>query len=257
MVDRAIRTVINQERSIRCGKYVRVSPSEPLRDERQKPNMTAPARLPAGTRLPCARWKRSGWRLLDPHSFRFSHLCLPDGLDALRRLRRGELVRLMASSTPAATSRQSRCRRRMEDLVKIGTTAPSGTNSQGSTFTTLPAARRMMKLGDAVGAFFKRLNRMAEDPLLRHGLRLIGRPELAVPYQQYHRSVAEASADSEERGRDRLFHQAPTAILVGCKPGASTPAEDALLATQNILLGGPRHGAWHLPDRVCRQRHAE
>jgi nitroreductase len=34
-----------------------------------------------------------------------------------------------------------------------------------------------------------------------------------------------------------LFHGAPAAIVVGSVPGGSCPAEDALLATQNILLG--------------------
>ncbi len=48
---------------------------------------------------------------------------------------------------------------------------------------------------------------------------------------------SEGLADWEARGRDRLFHGATAAILVGSRPGASCPAEDALLATQNILLG--------------------
>jgi nitroreductase len=33
-----------------------------------------------------------------------------------------------------------------------------------------------------------------------------------------------------------LFHRATAAIIIGSRPGASTPVEDALLATQNILL---------------------
>ena len=36
---------------------------------------------------------------------------------------------------------------------------------------------------------------------------------------------------------DLLFHGAPAVILVASKISASCPAEDALLATQNILLG--------------------
>ncbi len=73
--------------------------------------------------------------------------------------------------------------------------------------------------------------------MLRHGLRLIGRPELAGYFRDYYRSVAEGIADWEARGRDRLFHGATAALLIGSRPGASCPAEDALLATQNILLG--------------------
>jgi nitroreductase len=130
----------------------------------------------------------------------------------------------------------------LEDLVKIGTTAPSGTNSQGWAFTTLASRAAVMKLGNAVGAFFKRINRMAENPLLRHGLRLIGRPELAGYYRDYHQSVAEGLADWEERGRDRLLHGATAAIIVGSIPRGSCPAEDALLATQNILLAAHAMG---------------
>jgi nitroreductase len=49
-------------------------------------------------------------------------------------------------------------------------------------------------------------------------------------------------AEWDETGRDRLFHHATAVILVGSKPGASTPAEDALLATENILLASHAMG---------------
>jgi nitroreductase len=175
---------------------------------------------------------------LDPHSFRFrTFACRTDWMP-YGAFDAGELVRLMASRRSCRNfTSQPVPRPVLEDLVKIGTTAPSGTNSQGWTFTTLPSRAAVMKLGNAVGAFFKRLNRMAENPLLRHGLRLIGRPELADYYRDYHQSVAEGLADWEERGCDRLLHGAPAVIIVGSIPGGSCPAEDALLATQNILLG--------------------
>jgi nitroreductase len=174
---------------------------------------------------------------LDPHSFRFhSFACRTDWMP-YGACDVGELVRLMASRRSCRNfTGEPVPRPVLEDLLKIGTMAPSGTNSQGWTFTTLPSRAAVMKFGSAVGAFFKRLNRMAENPLLRHGLRLIGRPELAGYYRDYHQSVAEGLADWEERGRDRLLHGAPAAIIIGSLPGGSCPAEDALLATQNILL---------------------
>jgi nitroreductase len=46
----------------------------------------------------------------------------------------------------------------------------------------------------------------------------------------------------EVSGKDRLFHGATAAIIVGSKPGASCPTEDALLATQNILLAAHSMG---------------
>jgi nitroreductase len=87
-----------------------------------------------------------------------------------------------------------------------------------------------------VAGFFKRLNRLAENRLVRGGLRLFGKRELSDYYRDYYRSVQEGLSEWEHHGRDRLFHGARAAILVGSKPGGSCPVEDALLATQNILL---------------------
>jgi nitroreductase len=70
----------------------------------------------------------------------------------------------------------------------------------------------------------------------------IGNGELDHYYRRYFRSVERAIADWEENERDLLFFGAPAVILVGSKPGASTPAEDALLATQNMLLAAHAMG---------------
>ncbi len=130
----------------------------------------------------------------------------------------------------------------LEDLVRIGTTAPSGTNSQGWTFTILPQRSAVERLGNLVGAYFSKLNRQAANPLLRGLLSLMGRPALANYYRRYHHSIAQGLREWEEQGLDRLFHGAPAAIIVGSRPGASCPKEDALLATQNILLAAHTMG---------------
>jgi nitroreductase/NAD-dependent dihydropyrimidine dehydrogenase PreA subunit len=238
MVDRAVATVIDRERCIGCGECVRLCPSQTLEMKDGKAAVTGARSLGCGHCVAVCPVEAVRVEGLDPHSYRFHTFdCRTDWMP-YGAFDAGELVRLMASRRSCRSfDQRSVDRTLLEDLVRIGTTAPSGTNSQNRIFTVLPNRAAVMALGNAVGVFFKRLNRLAGNPLLRCGLRLIGRPELSDYYRDYHRSVAEGLADWEERGRDRLFHGAPAVIVVGSAPGASCPAEDALLAAQNILLG--------------------
>jgi len=238
MVDRTVTTVIDRERCIGCGECVRVCPSQTITLQNGKAAVTGTRSLGCGHCAAVCPVEAVRVQALDPDSFRFrSFDCRRDWLP-YGAFNAAELVRLMASR------RSCRCfdpeavdRALLEDLVKIGATAPSGTNSQIWTFTILPNRAAVLALGHAVAGFFKRLNRMARNPLLRQGLRLVGRPELAEYYRDYRPSVAEGLADWETRGLDRLTHGATAGIIVGSSPGGSCPAEDALLATQNILLG--------------------
>lgn len=130
----------------------------------------------------------------------------------------------------------------LEDLVKIGITAPSGTNSQGWGFIILPTRADVQALGGLVADYYRRLNRLAESSLLRILAKVFGGDSLGNYYRNYYHSVAEALREWDERGIDRLFHGATAAILVTGKKTASCPAEDALLASQNILLAGQSMG---------------
>ncbi|MEA3332192.1 MAG: nitroreductase family protein, partial [Pseudomonadota bacterium] len=72
--------------------------------------------------------------------------------------------------------------------------------------------------------------------------KLCGQPELDIYYREYYDSIKEAIMQWDEEKDDRLFHGAQAVILVGAEPGASCPHDDALLATQNILLGAETMG---------------
>jgi nitroreductase/NAD-dependent dihydropyrimidine dehydrogenase PreA subunit len=130
----------------------------------------------------------------------------------------------------------------LEDLVKIGITAPSGTNCQLWTFTVLPTRKAVKVLAGHVSFFYEKLNTTAEKTLLRTFLKLIGKGELDAYYRGYYRMVKEALEEWHESGKDRLFHGSTAVVIVGSKPGASCPVEDALLATQNILLAAHSMG---------------
>ncbi len=153
------------------------------------------------------------------------------------------LVQLMASR------RSCRCftdqpvdRALLEDLIKIGITAPSGTSSQSWTFTILLTRKAVTSLAGHVASYFRRLNSTAEKTMLRLFLKLIGKGELDAYYHGYYRKIKEALEQWRGEGKDRLFHDCTAAIVVGSRPGASCPVEDALLATQNILLAAHSMG---------------
>jgi nitroreductase len=125
----------------------------------------------------------------------------------------------------------------LEDLVRIGVTAPSGSNCQLWAFSILSERAAVQAFGNRIKQFFERLNRLSEKTWLRNLLRMAGKPELARYYENYYQQFKEGLRTWEETGKDLLFHGAPAVIVVSSHNTASCPAEDALLATQNILLG--------------------
>ena len=154
-----------------------------------------------------------------------------------------ELVRLMGSRRSCRNYLSKPVDRAiLDDLIKIGVTAPSGTNSQSWTFTVLPSRKAVVDLAGRIAVYFGKLNRVSENRYVRRFLKLIGKPELDCYYSEYHDTVEAALTDWKTSGIDRLLHGATAAIIVGSRPGASCPAEDALLATQNILLAAHSMG---------------
>lgn len=154
-----------------------------------------------------------------------------------------ELVRLMRSRRSCRNyGAKAVGRDTLEDLVKVGTTAPSGTNSQGWTFTLLAERDQVMALGAQVAGFYRDLNKKAANPFLRLLSRMFLKDVLGDYYRRYYHSVARGLLEWEQEGKDLLFHGATAAILVGADKGASCPGEDALLATQNILLAAHSMG---------------
>ena len=130
----------------------------------------------------------------------------------------------------------------LEDLVKIGTTAPSGSNSQKWTFTVLATRQEVVSLGGGTASFFKRLNRVAASRLARLYSRLFSGDELGNYFRRHYETVRQGLIAWEEEGRDILFHGATAAIIIASAPGGSCPKEDALMAAQNILLAAHAMG---------------
>jgi len=141
-----------------------------------------------------------------------------------------QLARLMGSRRSCRNFKDKPVDRTiLEDLVKIGITAPSGTNAQRWTFTLLPTRKAVLALMESVHHFYEKLSELSEDQSLH-------------PYPDYTAVLKKMLSAWTNMKIDVMFHGAPAIIIVGSKSGATSPGEDALLATQNILLAAHSMG---------------
>jgi len=243
MIDRKVTTVIDPEKCIGCGLCVKVCPSATISMQDDKARVTGDRSLQCGhcvavCPVDAVRVETIDEKSLSFNSFDLQNDWLPHGQSDT-----AQLVQLMASRRSCRNySEQTVDRSVLEDLVKIGTTAPSGTNCQNWTFTIFSDPAAVAEFRQRLGSFFKNLNRMAERRWVRKVLKLIGKPALDNYYREYYQSVKDGLREWELSGRDRLFHGATGVIVVATKPGGSCPMEDALLATQNILLAAHSMG---------------
>ena len=243
MIDRRVMTIIDPEKCNGCELCVKVCPSETISMQGGKAYVTGNRSLQCGHCVAVCPVDAVQVDTIDKKSLSFNSFQLKNEWLAHGEFDTSRLVQLMASRRSCRNyTEQSIDRDVLEDLVKIGTTAPSGTNCQNWTFTVFPDRQAVMEFAQRIGAFFRNLNRMAEKTLLRKALKLIGKSVLDNYYNEYYQSVKEGLADWEQHGRDRLFHGATAVIIVASKPGGSNPREDALLASQNILLAAHSMG---------------
>jgi nitroreductase/ferredoxin len=241
--DQTVTTVIDPDKCIGCGLCIPVCPKETISLEDGKARVTGAESLNCGH---CAAACPEGAitvGMLDPLLEQFETFTVPDCWVPHGEFDTGTLVNLMQSRRSCRNFKDTLVEPNiLEDLVRIGITAPSGSNCQLWSFTILPDRDAVLALGRQVGLFFERLNRMAEKWWLRSLLKLVNKPTLADYYANYYQSIKEGFERWEKEDRDILFHGAPAVIVVGSRNDATCPSEDALLATQNILLGAHTMG---------------
>ncbi|MFC1513199.1 nitroreductase family protein [Thermodesulfobacteriota bacterium] len=240
---RPVSTLIDADLCTGCGLCVAVCPADTIELKDGKAVVSGAHSIACGHCAAICPTKAIRVGEIDPQSLHFTTFAMDESWLAPGEFAIAELVRLMASRRSCRNyTNEPVSKEILADLVKIGATAPSGTNSQRWTFTILSQRAEVKALGNQIALYFEKLNRWASNPLLRFLTRLIGKPALADYYHRHYPSVQKSLREWHEQGRDRLFHDATAAILIGSRSGASCPAEDALLASQNILLAAHAMG---------------
>ena len=238
MSERQVTTVIDPERCTGCGLCVDVCPDQTISMRDDKAVVTGKVSMQCGHCAAICPVEAITVGAIDPAAQEFTTFQVDDRWVEYGKSDIRQLVQLMRSRRSCRNYQTRKVPRELlEDLVKVAITAPSGTNSQKWSFTLLPDRSAVLALGEMIGQYFRQLNKLARKTLLRKALKAIGKPGLDDYYHRHAETVAEALQEWDQTGRDRLFHGAPAVIVVGSRPGASCPAEDALLASQNLLLG--------------------
>ena len=241
--DRTVTTVIDPEKCTGCGLCIPVCPKETISLVDGRARVTGDESLNCGHCAAACPEGAISVGMVDPRQARFSTFIVPETWTPHGGFDTPSLVNLMQSRRSCRNFKGRPVESDiLEDLVKIGVTAPSGSNCQAWTFTLLRDRAAVLALGRQVARFFQKLNRTAEKAWLRTLLKVINKPALADYHANYYQSIKEAFDLWEKEGKDLLFHGATAVIVVGSQNDASCPSEDALLATQNILLGAHAMG---------------
>jgi nitroreductase/Pyruvate/2-oxoacid:ferredoxin oxidoreductase delta subunit len=243
MKKRQVTTFIDEKACTGCGRCISVCPSETLAMAKGKAVVTGNVSMECDHCAAVCPAEAIRVEAVDLSLFQFQTFAAE-----LRWLPHGEfdvgrLVNLMSSRRSCRNFSEKQVDRMLfEDLAKIGVTAPSGTNCQPWRFTILPDRDSVVGLGRRVSDFFRKTNRLAEKRWLRAVLKSIGKPELDNYFRNHYNTVEKGLSAWDRGARDLLFHGATAAMIVSAEKTASCPAEDALLATGNILLAAHAMG---------------
>ena len=179
---------IDPARCSACGACIRVCPSEILSLENgtahAAPDTNSARCLQCGHCMAACPESAITIPDLDPNQQNFSTFALDHAwLAPDKGLPTRDLARLICSRRSCRHYRQTQVeKKKMADLIKLAVFAPSGTNSQAWTFTCLSSRPEVLALGQSIKTFFERLNKQAENFLLRKSLALVGAIIPGTPY---------------------------------------------------------------------------
>ena len=227
------KTVIDQKKCSGCGLCIKVCPSSTLDLKDGKAFVKGNFSIYCGHCEAVCPEDAIKVTALDPNIFNMDEINsqsrekpTPSDLFYLMRIRHSTRV-FDEDPVPITV---------LKDLIRVGITAPSGTNSQKWVFTLIPGRKKLVEIGEKILSFYENLNKKAENKFYRLLSRFFYGNALIQYYKRYYETVKKGIKEWKEKKIDRLFHGAPSAIIISSKKDASCPKEDSILAASHIIL---------------------
>ena len=147
-----------------------------------------------------------------------------------------EVINLLRSRRSTRIYSQNEISRDLiTDCIEGAVTAPSGSNWQLWNFTAVNGREKVRGLAEQIGVFYRKINRLAANPLVRYLTVPFMGTKLLRYYRDHYSQVEWALAEAE-KGVDLLFHDAPAVVIIHGPMEGSTPVEDAQYAALSLIL---------------------
>jgi len=159
-MNRQVTTVIDHQRCNGCGLFVAVCPKDTISLQDGLAQVTGNESLNCGHCAAVCPQKAIHVGGIDTDLSSYSTVTTSEAWLPFGAFDTGKLVQLMRSRRSCRNYIEKPVERHvLEDLVKIGITAPSGSNCQPWSFTILPDRKSVLELGNQIKIFFKKTNR--------------------------------------------------------------------------------------------------
>ena len=129
----------------------------------------------------------------------------------------------------------------IKQLIDLGRYAPTGHNTRKVSYTIIRERFQVEQILNAMIDAFKDIRKKVNSRFWTTLSLIVGkRKTFKLAKRNMYR--LERHIDHWDRGIDKVFHNAPSLILIHSEESAATPVEDCSIAAQNIMLGAPSLG---------------